>query len=129
MTEEERERRRGQRFLMDARNVTIVDTPEEAAAFALNWKKRFNAYYQELGLPPPYPEIEEEAMPDKLEESRLWSIQGTLGREDKGVIDGAAFDLFMDDLCVLLDSHRLQFNGGASPLTQAQIDGDDDAPL
>ena len=66
-------------------------------------------------------------MPDKLDKSRLWSVDGTLAREDGGVIEEDAIDAFIAAFCVLAESHGLGFNGGWSSLTQAQIDGEDDA--
>lgn len=66
-------------------------------------------------------------MPDKLEKSRLWSVDGTLAREDGGVIEDDAIDAFIDAFAVLAESHGLQFNGGWKPMTEAQINGEDDA--
>ena len=66
-------------------------------------------------------------MTNKLDKSRLWKVDGTLAHEDGSVIEGDALDLFIDDFCVLAEAHNLRFNGSWAPLTEDQIDGEDDA--
>lgn len=61
MTEEEERYRRGQRFVMNYSEVEVFDTVEEAHAFRLEHSRRMNRRMAELGRPPMYPEVEEEA--------------------------------------------------------------------
>jgi hypothetical protein len=62
----------------------------------------------------------------KLDESTHWSVDGSLSSADGGVVTGDKMDVFIDEFCVLAEKHDLRFNGGWAPLTQAQIDGEEE---
>ena len=58
-------------------------------------------------------------------DSALWSVEGTLKRDDNAVLTEEKMDAFTDAFCVLAEQHGLLFNGGWMPLSQAQIDGEE----
>lgn len=65
-------------------------------------------------------------MSEKMDSSTHWSVYGTLSHAEGIEVEGVLMDGFIDEFCLLAEKYDLRFIGFWKPLTQAEIDGEED---